>query len=127
MGIGLPALDSPDALVEELQGIVIGMGLDVLRQREDGRAGLGGIGQHPHGLRQGRQYLLGAGDPVEEPAHRAEAVVDAYIPHAGMFELLEDRALVAGGIVVTRHQQHRQAVDGGSGGAGDHVGRSGAD
>ena len=103
------------------------MGLHVLRQREGHRAGLDGIGEHPHRLRQRGKELFRARDAVEEPAHRPEAVIDADVALQGMLQLLQHRPLVAGRVVVGGQQQHRHAVDGGGGRAGQHVGGTGTD
>ena len=107
--------------------VVPGVRLHVLRQRQGHRAGLGRVGEHPHRLRQRGQELLRAGDAVEEPAHRAEAVVHAHVARGRVLQLLQHRPLVAGGVVVGGQQQHRHAVDGGGGRAGHHVRRAGPD
>ena len=104
LGIGRPALDPPAALAEEVRGIIVGMCLDVLRQRDRDGARLGRVGQHAHRLRQGGQDLLGAGDPVEEPADRPEAVVDAHVGRDRVLELLEHRPLMPGRVVIGGEQ-----------------------
>ena len=107
--------------------VVPGVRLHVLRQRQGHRAGLGRVGEHPHRLRQRGEELFGTVDAVEEPAHRAEAVVDADVGRQGVLQLLQHRPLVAGRVVVGGEQQHRHAVDGGGGRAGHHVGGAGPD
>ena len=124
LGVGRPALDSPASLAEEVGGIIVRMGLDVLRQRDRDGPRLGRVGQHAHRLGQGGQDLLGPRDPVEEPAHRPEAVVDAHVGRDRVLELLQHGPLVPGRVVVGGEQQHRQAVDRGRGRARDHVGRA---
>ena len=47
---------------------VVGLGLHVLRQRQGHRAGVGGIGQHPHRLQQRGRQQSRAPDPVEVAA-----------------------------------------------------------
>ena len=101
--------------------------LHVLWERDRHRAGLGRVGKHTHRLRQRGEELLRPGDAVEEAADRPEAVVDADVGSQRVLEFLQDVALMAGDVVVGREQQHRQAVDGGRGGAGHHVGGAGAD
>ena len=122
-----PALHAPDPFLEEVGRIVVGVGLHVLGQRDRHRARIRRIGEHAHGLRQGGQQLFGPVDPVEETADRAEAVVDAHLGGHRVLEFLQHRALVPGGVVVGRQQEHGQAVDRGRGRAGQHVGRTRAD
>ena len=121
------AFDAPSALGEEVRRVVPGVRLHVLRQRQGHRAGLGRVGEHPHRLRQRGEKLFGAVDAVEEPAHRAKAVVHAHVRRGGVLQLLQHRPLVAGRVVVGGEQQHRHAVDGGGGRAGHHVGGAGPD
>ena len=119
--------NDPLALVEERQREVVGVGLHVLRERDDRGAGVDRVDQYPHGRGQGGEQLLGPGDPVEEPRHRAERVVDAGVGLDRVLQLLQDRALAPGGVRVAGQQQHRQPVDGRQRGAGDHVERARAD
>ncbi len=121
VGVGQRAADLPVPGFEELDRKVEGVRLDVLRQRDHHRAGVGGAGQHPHRLRQRGEQLLRAGDPVEEPRHRPERVVDGGVGLAGVFELLQHRALVPGGVGVSGQQQQRQPVDRRQTGGGDQV------
>ena len=92
--IGQATLDPPDALFEEVPGKWIGVRLHILGQRDGDRPGFGRVGQHPHGFGQRGQELFRAGDAIEEPAHRAEAVIDAHVGGNRMLQLLKDRALV---------------------------------
>jgi hypothetical protein len=117
----------PDAALEQLGGVVEGLGLDVLGQGQGDGAGLGRVGQHPHGLQQGARELVGPVDPVPEPRHRPEGVVGADVGLGGVLELLQHRALAPGRVGVTGEQQHREPVDGGHAGPGDHVERPGPD
>ena len=127
LGVGQRPADGPVALVEQLGRVVEGLRLDVLGQGQDHGAGRDRVGQDPHGLGQGGQELLGAGDAVEEPGQRAEGVVGAHVGLGRVLELLEDRALAAGRVGVAGEQQDREPVDGGDAGPGDHVERPGAD
>ena len=106
---------------------VVGLGLHVLRERQRHRAGFCRIGEHPHRGQQRRRQLLRAVDPVPEPRHRLERIVDAHVVGARVLELLQQRAGGPGGEEVAGQQQDRDAVDGGERGSGHHVGRAGAD
>ena len=59
--------------------------------------------------------------------HRPERVVDGDVAGVRQLELLQQRRGAAVGEGVGRQQQHRQPVDGGQRGAGDHVGGARAD
>ena len=117
----------PDPPGEQLLGVVEGLGLDVLGQGQGDRAGLGRVGQHPHGLQQRAGELVGPVDPVPVARHRLEGVVGADVGPARRLLLLEHGRRHPGGEDVARQQQHRQPVDGGRGRPGDHVGRPRAD
>ena len=67
--------DAPDALGEQLDRPVEGLGLDVLGQGDGGRPGLDRVGEHPHGPEQRGRQLLRAAHPVEEARERPERVV----------------------------------------------------
>ena len=103
------------------------MGLHILREADDCSAGVDRVDQYPHGCGQGGEQLLGPGDPVEEPRHRAEGVVDAGVGLDRVLQLLQHRALPPGGVGVAGQQQHRQPVDSRQRGAGDHIERARAD
>ena len=126
-GVGLRPPDDPVPLGEEPGRPVVGVGLDVLRQREHDGAGVHRVGEHPHGRGQRGEQLLGPGDAVEEAADRAERVVDGHVGLQRVLQLLQHRALVPGGVGVAGQQQYRQPVDGGQRRAGDHVQRARAD
>ena len=119
--------DVPHALLEELLGEVVRLGLHVLGQRERDRAGLGLIRQNPNRGERGGDQLLRPFYSVPVAAHGPEGVV--YRERAVMrsFELLQDRVGAAGGEHVAGQEQHRQAVYGRQSGSGEHVGRAGAD
>ena len=117
----------PHPACEQVERPVVGLRLDVLRQADRHRSGLGRVGEHPHGAQQGGRQLLGAPDPVEVARDGTEAVVDRDVPGVGLLQLLQQRRGAPVGERVGRHQQHRQPVDGGERGPGHHVGRAGAD
>ncbi len=125
--VGRGAAHPPDAVGEELLRPVVRLRLHVLRQRQGDRAGLRRVGQHTHGLQGGGEQRLGAGDPVEVPGDGPQGVVDRHVGLDGVLQLLEQRVGGVRGEVVAGQEQDRQAVDGGEGGAGDQVGRAGAD
>ena len=111
VGVRRGSADHPVPLVEELGREVVGVGLHVLRQRQHHGAGLDRVDQGPHRRRQRGQQLLGPGDPVEEPGDRPEGVVHGQVGLDRVLQLLQHRALVAGGVGVSRQQQHREPVD----------------
>ena len=117
----------PDTPAQELLGEVPRLGLDVLRERERDRPGLGLVDEHAHGLERGRDQLLGPLDPVEVARHRLEAVVHRGVPAPGHLQLLEDGIRATGGEHVAGEEEHGQAVDGGKRRPGHHVGRPRAD
>ncbi len=122
IAVGAVAQDVPDPPAEELDRVVVGFGLHILRQRERHCAGLAGAGEHAQGLGQGGEQLVGPVDAVPVLADRLEAVVDREILALGRLDLLQHRRHIAAGEDVAGQQQHRQAVDGGRGRAGDHIG-----
>jgi hypothetical protein len=126
-GVGSRAADHPVPLGEELGREVVGVGLDVLGQRQHHRAGVDRVGQHPHRRGQRGEQLLGPGDPVEEPRHRPERVVDGGVGLDRVLQLLQHRALPAGGVGVAGQQQHGQPVDRRQPGRGDQVQRARTD
>ena len=124
VGVGGRPADDPVPLVEELGREVVGVGLHVLRQGQHHGAGLDRVDQGADRGRQRGQQLLGAGDPVEEPADRPEHVVHGQVGIDRVLQLLQHRALVPGGVGVTGQQEHRQPVHRGQRGAGDQVHRT---
>ena len=91
-------------LRKEVRRIVVGLGLDVLRQADRHRAGLRLIGEDPHRLRQAGQELLRPIDAIPEARDRDEGVVDADVHAQRVLELLQDRIGTARGEDVTRQQ-----------------------
>jgi hypothetical protein len=125
--VGLRAADNPGPFGKKLSRIVVGVGLDVLRQREHHGAGVYRVGEHPHGRGQRGEQLFGPGDAVEEAADRPERVVDGHVRLERVLQLLQHRALVPGRVRVAGQQQYRQPVDGGQRRPGHHVQRARAD
>ena len=89
--VGLRAARHPDALGEEALGIIEGLGLHVLAERQRHRAAFGRVGQHLHGALQRRDDLLGPRDAVEIARHRPEAVIGADRAVAETLDLLQHR------------------------------------
>ena len=121
------AVHRPGARREERLRHLERLGLDVLRQRERHRAGLGGIGEHAHRLERCGNELLRTLDTVEEARHGPEAVVDRQRRVVRRLELLEDRMRRAGRERVPWQQEHGQPVDRGQRRPRDHVRRARAD
>ncbi len=127
VGVGDRAADHPVALGEELGREVERVALDVLGQRQHHGAGVHRVGQHAHRVRQRGEQLLGPVDAVEEPRDRPERVVDRGVGLDRVLQLLQHRALPAGGVGVAGQQQHGQPVHRRQPGRGDQVQRTRTD
>src|SRR5438309_949424 len=117
----------PYALRQNLVGIVVGLGLHVLRQRERDRAGVRGAGEHAHGGERRGHELLRAHDAIPITRHRLEGVVHADVAARWDLELLQHRIREARREHIARQQKNGQAVHGRERGAGEHVRRARAD
>ena len=117
------ARNRPHAGLEEAGGIVVGFRLDVLRQAQRDRAGVGGRGQHAHRVRQRIDQLVGPIDAIPVAGDGAEAIVDGHVLRGRMLELLEYGGGVAVGKDVPGQEQNGETIDRGQRRAGDHVGR----
>ncbi len=112
---------------EEVDGVVVGLRLDVLRQREERRPACRRVEHDRKRLGQRLDDLLRPGDAIPVPRDRSERVGHG---HGGIVEdldLLEDGiddAMLEG---VAGEQEERDSVGVGNGGGGDHVGAAGAD
>ena len=122
----LPAGKPPHPFGEEAFGIVVGLALHVLGHGDAHRAGVGGVGEHPHGADHGAHQLLGTDDPVPVAAHRPERVVGGQAQIMGLLHLLQHGIRLAAGVDIAGQDQHRDVVGGSGGGGGDHIGGAGA-
>ena len=116
-----------DRRLEEDGREVVGLGLDVLRQRDEGRATGRRIEHHGHRLGQGLDDLLGAGDPIPVAGDGLEGVGDGDRRVVEVLDLLEDGVddpMLEG---VAREEQDRQPVGMGGRGRGHEVGRARSD
>ncbi len=113
----------PDARLEEVDRVVVGLGLRVLAEGEADRAAVGRVGHHPKRAGQGGQDMLGPADPVEVAHDGAEAVVGRHGRVVEILDLLQHRVGRAVGEDVAGDEEDRQAVHMRHGGGGDHVGR----
>ena len=95
--IGLGAADPPLPLGQEFRGHVEGLGLDVLRQRNGHRPGLGRVRQDAQAVVERGEQLLRPVHPVKELRQRPERVVDRQVVGVGLLKLLQDRVSRAGG------------------------------
>ena len=109
-GIGLRPSDEVDLRLEEHRRIVVGLGLDVLRESEEGRPTLGGIEHDSEGLRERLQQLFGLDDPVPEASHRLEGVRRGNRRVAELLHLLEHRIDDPMGEGVAADQQQGKTV-----------------
>ena len=126
-GLGQRPADAPDARLEEAQGKVERLGLDVLGQRDRDRAGVDRIGQDPERTDERREQLLRTGDPVEVARDRPKRVVHAEVALDRVLDLLENGIRGPVREVVARQEQDRDPVDRGGGRPGDHVEGAGTD
>ena len=108
--------------LEELDRIVVGFRLHILRQRQKRRPALGRVEQHRERLRQGGEELRGAGDPVPVARHGTERVIHRDRRVAEMLHLLQHRVGQPVGEGVAGEQQHRQPVRVRDTRGGHHVG-----
>ena len=121
------ASDRPVAFVKHLGRPVVRVRLHILRQRQHYGTGVRRIREHPHRCRQRCQQRLRPADPIEEPGHRSKCIVHRHIRFDGVLQLLQDRALPAGRVGVSRQQQDRQPVHRRQRRPGHQVHRSGTD
>ena len=126
-GRGRAAMNAPHPLAQKIRRHIERLALDILRQRDRHGARFGRVDQHAHGARQRREQLFRPHHPVEKTRQRAEGVVHGDIGLDGVLELLQHIAGPPMRKSIGRQQQHRDAVDGGGRGAGQHVRRSGPD
>ncbi len=112
---------------EELGRVVTGHFLHILRQADEGRAAVGGVKHHRHGLRQRRDDLLGMDDAVPVARHRLVGIIDADRRIAEVLDLLHHRVRPAVDEHIARQEQHGQAVGVGHARCRYHVGGAGAD
>ena len=96
--------------LEEAFGIVVGLGLHVLAQRQRHRPAFGRVGQHLHGAVERGDDLFGPRDAVEVARHRAEAVVGRNGAVAEILDLLQHRDRAGGW---RRHRRAEAAAAGG--------------
>jgi hypothetical protein len=123
--VGKSSGDGPNALFKQRRGIVECFGLHVLRHGECYGAGLRRRSQHAHGFEQRERELIGTIDAVPIARHGLEDVVHGHILRLFGLQLLKHRTHVAPREDVAGQQQDGNAIDGGAGGAGDHIGRAG--
>ena len=122
----LPARLVHDGL-EQPHRVVVGLGLDVLRQPEEGRAAVGGVEQRGDRERQRLRDLRRARDAIPVARDGPEGVVDGDRRLVELLDLLEHRVGDARMERVAGEQQQRQPVGVRDGGGGDHVHGAGAD
>ena len=127
VGVGPRPRHAMHLRLEELDRIVIGFGLRVLRQRDEGRAAIAGVEHHGDRLGKRRDDLLRPADPVPIAGHRLEGVVDRRGGIAEMLDLLQHRVGNAVGEGVAAEEEDRQPVRERHRRGGDHVGRARAD
>ena len=122
--VGPRSRNVPGTGPEELSREVEGLGLDVLRQGEGDRSGVGRAGQIAHRLQQCGRQLLGPVDAVEEHRDGPERVVGRDVAGVAVLLLLQHSSGTARGEDVTGQAEDRDAVHGRGGSSGHHVGRA---
>ncbi len=120
-GVGPGAADVVDLLREERRRVVVGLGLNVLRQREERRPAFGGIEHDRERLRKRTDDLLRSGDPVPVSRHRFEGITYRHRRIPEVLHLLEHGVDDAVREVVAAEEEQRESVGVGDGGGGHHV------
>ena len=123
---GDAAVNAPDALVEEVHGIVIGLGLNILGQGDSDSTGVGGVGQNAHGGDHVGHDLLGTVDTAPVLGNSLESVMSGDGQVVGLLHLLQNGVGLTGGIDIAGQQQHGDVVGSGGGSGSDHIGGAGA-
>ena len=121
------ALDAPYALLEEVNRVVVGFRLHVLRQGDRNSAGVGGVGQHAHRGDHVGHDLFRTVDAAPVLGDSLERIVRRDGQVLRLLHLLENRVRLAGRIDVARQDQNRDVVCGSGRSSGDHVACAGAD
>ena len=124
---GSRAADAVDAFFKEIVGEIVALPLRVLGKRHADRPGLSRVCQNPECLRKGGHQLLRAGDSIPEFAHGTQCVVGGDAGAVFLLKLLQYRVWLTHRKGIAGEKQQRNAVDGGAGSGGDHIGRAGAD
>ncbi|MNP30984.1 hypothetical protein D3C76_1240860 [compost metagenome] len=113
------------AFLQEVIGIVVRLGLHVLRQGQGHGAGFRRISEHTHGVDRRRHQLLGTVDAVPVFADSLERIVGADAQVVELLDLLQHRVRLTTGVDITGQQQQWNAVGCRGGGSGQHVRRAG--
>ena len=119
--------DVVDLRLEEPRREVVRLRLDVLREREEGRAARRRVEHHRQRLGERADDLGGLGDPVPVAADGLERVGHGHGRVTEVLDLLEDGIddpVLEG---VAGEEEDRQAIGVGDGGGRHHVGRAGSD
>lgn len=101
---GRAALQTVHALLQEIIGVIPGLGLHVLGQGQGHRAGFGRVGQDTHSVDRRTHQLLGTVDAIPVLAHRTKRVVGADAQVMELFDLLQHRVRLAAGIHIAGQQ-----------------------
>ena len=126
-GRGHAPVHMPDALSEEGNRIIIRFAFHILRHRQAHRAGIGGIGEHAHGMDRGRHQLFGALDAVKIMAYATECIRHGLAEGLEELRLLQHRVRLAAGKGIARQHQQRNAVGRGTAAGSHHIHGAGAD
>ena len=126
LGLGQRTGQTVDSLLQEADGVVVSLTLNVLRQGDADGAGVGGVGKGTHSADHGAHQLLGTGDAVPVAADGAESVVGGDGQVMGLLDLLQHGVGLTAGVDITGQEQHGDVVGGSGGSGGDHVGGAGA-
>ena len=123
VGVGGAAHQMVNPPAQEVRRVVVRLRLDVLRERQGDRSGLGRIGEHAHGVQTGAHQLLRPRDPIPVPTDRFECVVGRDVGVGELLHLLEHRVGLSAGEGVSGEEQHRDAIHRGGSRRRDHVER----
>ena len=124
LGVGPGTALDVDRGFEEALGIIVALGLGLLRQADEGGAAIGGIEHHGHRLGQRGDQLLGPVDAVPIAAHRPERIVDRHRRIGEVLDLLEHWIGNPAGEGVAGKDEDGQPVGMGHRGRRHHVGRA---
>ena len=119
--------DSHQRRREKRLGIIVGLGLHVLRQRERDGAAQRRVGQDGNRARQRSEELRGCDDAVEIARHRLHAVVGRDAAVVKILELLQHGVGCPRNEDIARQEKHGEPIDVCGGGRRHEVRRSRAD
>ena len=120
------AVDTPYALLEEVNRVIVCFRLNVLRQRNCNSAGVSGVGQNAHSRDHVGHDLLRTVDAAPVLGNSLESIMSGDRQVLRLLHLLENRVRLTGSVDVARQDQDRNVVSGSGCSSGNHVAGAGA-